>query len=240
VTIQEGPLTQAPVPGFLMLRQQVTLIAPPASVDIPLSIIFLLDASLIPAGVNPATIAVFKDGVLVGDCDGSGRAIPDPCVAARAPAAGGDIAIGVLTSSSSTWFFGVSLRTPTATPTATGCDPLAARNTGRLVARNVEPGLAMFENDTETCVFDVGVAIYDTSDGLFQQRFLAATTAAIGPGRHPLRVATPACGALQQDAFFGEPIREGGFPDYRGRFLAGRLYPDGGCPPTPTPGPAAT
>ncbi|GMQ85003.1 MAG: hypothetical protein BMS9Abin07_0568 [Acidimicrobiia bacterium] len=109
VTIEEGSATGPTPTGFRLLGVQVEVTAPTASVSAPLRLLFRLDSSVIPAGEGGATIEVFRDGVVVSACAGSGSASPDPCVANQTGLSDGDMQITVLTSTAGVWSFGTSL-----------------------------------------------------------------------------------------------------------------------------------
>jgi hypothetical protein len=68
-----------------------------------------IDASVIPSGVDAADIEVFRDGVLVTDCDvpSGTSAAPDPCVAERTMS-GDDVVITIRASSARVWSFGLA------------------------------------------------------------------------------------------------------------------------------------
>jgi hypothetical protein len=86
-----------------VLAQRVEIDAPSASAEAPLVIVFLIDGSRIPAGEDPTTIEIFKDGASVVDCTGGpGIAAPDPCIASRM-LVGDDVEIVVYSSSASDW-----------------------------------------------------------------------------------------------------------------------------------------
>ncbi len=77
--------------------------APANTASAPLTIVYLLDASL---GVPPA-VQFRKDNVPVDACNGdAGTAAPDPCVAARLLLPDGDLEVTILSSTASTWTFG--------------------------------------------------------------------------------------------------------------------------------------
>lgn len=117
VTIQISPTTQ-PVPnGFSFLNQQVDITAPSANVSSPLTIVFTVNSTQIPSGQNESTIQIFKNGVVVPACSGSG-ATPDPCVSIRTTLVNGDIQITVLSSNGDPWNIGIP-ETPTPMPTTT-------------------------------------------------------------------------------------------------------------------------
>jgi hypothetical protein len=111
ITISEGPTTQTPQSGYSFLGQQVTITAPAASVTSPLTLMFRVDNSLLPFGVNASNLAIAKDGGSpIGPCDASGHAAPtDPCVSARETFSG-YIQITVLSSEASDWNFAVQKR----------------------------------------------------------------------------------------------------------------------------------
>ncbi len=102
-TLDEGPGSA----GFGFLGQTVQITAvPDATPTNPFRIVFLIDASVIPAGESAATIVVKKNGITVPPATGApGTAVPDPCVSSRVTLPSGDAQITVLSSSASTWQF---------------------------------------------------------------------------------------------------------------------------------------
>lgn len=120
VTIEERQITHPSTSGFNFLGQQVNITASSGNPQDPVIITFLIDATLIPSGEDETTLQVFKNGALVPNCTGvADKAQPDPCIAKRnrlvGPAAG-DVQITILTSTASSWNFGLDAP-PTATPT---------------------------------------------------------------------------------------------------------------------------
>jgi WD40-like Beta Propeller Repeat len=109
VTIDEGSTTTADPSGYSLLGHEVQITAPDASAADPLVIQFVLDSSILPPGTDASTVQVFRNGVAIADCAPAAgtSASPDPCIADRASAAGGGIAITVRTSHASTWNFGL-------------------------------------------------------------------------------------------------------------------------------------
>lgn len=102
VTIQVGPALAAPPGDYTFLDQQFNVGAPDGN---PLTLAFTLDASIVPAGHDETTIAVFRDGVAVADC--SAPLTPDPCIAERTRLGDGDVRLVVTSSHASRWNFGV-------------------------------------------------------------------------------------------------------------------------------------
>jgi cysteine-rich repeat protein len=73
--------------------------APAGTVSNPLIVTLVVDASLIPPGVDPFTIQVFKDGAVIPPCTGPfGQAVPDPCVEEKVLQPDGDLFFVILTS----------------------------------------------------------------------------------------------------------------------------------------------
>ncbi len=106
VTIEETRATATPPSGYEFFGQQVNISAPAATAADPLTITFLLDASLI-AGVDPETVEVFRNAAIITACtDATGTASPDPCRSRRVLRADGDLELTVLTSAASAWNFG--------------------------------------------------------------------------------------------------------------------------------------
>jgi PKD domain len=115
VTTPDGGLVQIttissptpPASGYGLVGQAFDIIAPPAG-GAPLTLVFRVDSTAIPAGDTAATLQVFKDGALVAGCTGApGTADPDPCVDGRETLVDGDIQLTVLTTTASTWAVGV-------------------------------------------------------------------------------------------------------------------------------------
>jgi hypothetical protein len=103
ITIEQGP--GAAEFGFVGQQVQIHAV-PDATPANPFSIVFVIDASVIPSGQSAATIEVRKNGAVVPPCTGSpGTASPDACVTSRQTIAGGDAQITVLSSTASTWDF---------------------------------------------------------------------------------------------------------------------------------------
>ena len=107
VTIEDGPKDVPAPSGFSFFGEQMTTTAPDATQDEPLVLVFVLDASQIPAGQTAGTLAVFRNGSYVLACAGvPGVADPDPCVSDRQTLPDGDAQITVLTSEASDWNLG--------------------------------------------------------------------------------------------------------------------------------------
>ncbi|MEM8531404.1 MAG: hypothetical protein AAGF95_11205 [Chloroflexota bacterium] len=124
--------------------------------------------------------------------------------------------------------------TPTIPP---ACDP--ARDVWGKIR-----GLGWVEigNRSQTCTYPVGGAIYIIPSGdindpdIDSQEWYDDTTAEVAPGeRITVRVDIPACAVVQQDAFWGEPLKSLDGQRYGERLLAATRYRTGGmCEPTPT------
>jgi hypothetical protein len=104
VIITETFVSGATPPGFAFFGRQVQISALAGSVASPLTLVFLIDASVVPSGEDETTVDVFKDGVLVPACTGAPQAIPNPCVSGRA-VVGDDIQLTVLSATASDWNF---------------------------------------------------------------------------------------------------------------------------------------
>ncbi len=110
VSISEAPGGTPPT-GYGFVGQAVTITAPAGTAADPIRIVFRLDASAIPTGYDASTIELFRNGVLVPECDspGSAQAVPTPCVDDRSTLADGDIQITALTVQASLWNLAVTL-----------------------------------------------------------------------------------------------------------------------------------
>jgi hypothetical protein len=125
VTITSQPAGGAPPAGFSFFGRQVTLTATATvTANDPFRIVLTADASLVPAGTELGSIAVFRNGTPLPDCTGAAAADPDPCIVERESLAGGDIRVEVLSSTLSTWNVGLVMTPatpgrPAATPAIT-------------------------------------------------------------------------------------------------------------------------
>jgi probable HAF family extracellular repeat protein len=114
VSIEEGSTTTQDPSGYSLLGEQIVITAPAATAADPLVLQFLLDASILPAGADPATTQVFRDGAPIADCaaDAGTSATPDPCIASRTVNGDGGVALTIRTSHASTWNFGLHTAYP--------------------------------------------------------------------------------------------------------------------------------
>lgn len=119
VGITESSAPAPPASGFVLLGTVVDIavadIQPPPTVATPLVFTFRLDASLIPPGQDESTLAVTKDGVVLGNCPG----LPTACVALRKREADGDVTLVVHTLTASAWGIAASICPKTPDPTCT-------------------------------------------------------------------------------------------------------------------------
>ena len=105
--ITEGPPASAPPLGVGYVAEEADITVTPnaPSAADPFEILFELDDTVVPA----EALTVYKDGVPVPACTGAPSAIPDPCeVLPRATLGNGNLQITVLTTSASTWSFGIA------------------------------------------------------------------------------------------------------------------------------------
>lgn len=180
ITITETYLAGTPPAGFAFVGRQVQITAPAASIASPLTIVFRMDATALPAGETVDSVSVLRNGTPVAACTGAPQAIPDPCVSSRATI-GDDAVLTVLTSAASTW----ALVTPAipcpASPAACrlpfvgGKARLQIKNPGdpakRQLAWKWQKGVATHVSDFGApdvgddyalCVYDDGVLVSST------------------------------------------------------------------------------
>ena len=106
VTITQGQSSETVPAEYTLLEQELDISAPTQTAANPLVFTFELDASVLAtAGLTVNEIAIYRNGVPLGNCTGAG-ATPDPCVASRTTQTDGDGEIVVRTSAASTWGFG--------------------------------------------------------------------------------------------------------------------------------------
>lgn len=89
--------------GYYLIGQQVTIHAPEATAEAPLTLTFTLDASLLDPGQTAENIVLLRNGVIVEPCIDQVSASPSPCIFSRVTLAGGDIEIKVHTIAASAW-----------------------------------------------------------------------------------------------------------------------------------------
>jgi hypothetical protein len=115
VTIAEVTVDPAPA-GYTFFGEQVVISAPDATDPAdPLLLSFDLDASLVPAGEDAASIKILRTELnttqVVPECDAIAPAPavaqPSPCVWQRLDQAGGGISITVATLEASIWNFAI-------------------------------------------------------------------------------------------------------------------------------------
>lgn len=106
VSVTPQPAGPAPS-GFVLFGQEVVLTGPAASASTPYTISFTVDASAL-AGVAPEDVQIWRNGAQLTSCTDPTAATPDPCVASRGLASGGDgdALVTVRTSQFSTWTLG--------------------------------------------------------------------------------------------------------------------------------------
>ncbi len=176
VTTATGTPAGSPPSGYAFLGQQTVIAAPDAAVAQPLVLVFRIDASALPPGLDPATVTVARNGTPAANCSASdGSATPDPCVASRQVLSDGDLQITVRSSHASTWT--VLRATPvgprptrmTANPVVASFSPLTVflAPTAKLEALNPTVALA-----GKKITFRVGTSVICT-----------ATTAANGTAK---------------------------------------------------------
>jgi titin len=110
VSIAAGGTTGTPPNGYTFLDQQVNITAPVATAASPLVLVFVIDGvALTHAGLDYATVQVFRDGAAVAACGpATAAASPDPCVAAREPFSGTGARLTIRSSHASVWNFGAA------------------------------------------------------------------------------------------------------------------------------------
>jgi hypothetical protein len=132
VSLTTEPKTTAAPDGYALLDQQVEISAPAASAGAPLTLVFAVDASVLPpAGLTD--LAVLRDGIPIGSCVAQGPITPDPCIVSRRLVAGGDFELTVLTSQASAWNVAVHHNRPPVVAGATANPSVLWPPDGKLV-----------------------------------------------------------------------------------------------------------
>jgi hypothetical protein len=114
VTLTTEPTTTVSGNGYTIFGEQVDIAAAEpggagtitGTASEPIKLDFTLDASQIPAGTDPSSITVTRNGTPAANCAAiDGTASPDPCVESRSATVDGGVEIVVLTTHCSTWNF---------------------------------------------------------------------------------------------------------------------------------------
>ncbi|MGH7964806.1 MAG: DUF4215 domain-containing protein [Candidatus Binatia bacterium] len=189
--------------GFQLLTGVIQIEAPDGTAADPLMLVFTVDASLLPAGEDPLTIQITKDGVLVESCQGAdGVADPDPCVAGREVLGSGDVQITVLSSTASDWglfhYTGCpptpqpSCRRPTKAKAASLVIMNASDNTKDTLSWQWSKGAATAGSDfgDPTAETAYGLCVYDASGLQLRALAPAAGTCKKGKKSQPCWKAT--------------------------------------------------
>lgn len=104
VSLTERAASGTPPVGFQFLNFEVVIEAVDGDPDRPLILGFIVYPGHLPPGSTPNTVQIFRNGVLVSNCDNTaGIASPDPCVARRSVLANGNFFLQALTSAASIW-----------------------------------------------------------------------------------------------------------------------------------------
>jgi hypothetical protein len=132
VTLTKGPATTPSGNGYTVFGRQIDIATTArdgggevvGTVANPIMVSFQIAASLIPAGTDPATVTVLRNGSPAAACaSDDGTASPDPCVAKRRQPADGGLVIDVLTTHTSTWNFAVTSSATVDPPSTTPDTP---------------------------------------------------------------------------------------------------------------------
>ncbi len=114
VTMTKEPVTTPSENGYTVFGAQLDIAAtePGSStplvgtVEHPIMLTFQIAGTDIPAGTEPSSITVLRNGEPAANCTGAqGAASPDPCVESRTPTSGGGVELTVLTTHCSLWNF---------------------------------------------------------------------------------------------------------------------------------------
>ena len=187
--------------GLSLLNLQIHVTAPPGTVASPIRLVFRIDASALPPGLDIGALVVYKNGESIADCTGPvGTASPDPCVASRAVLADGDASITVLTSTLSDFNF--AFPTCLVPPEVVGARVLSDKNTlvwnpslGSGVSYDVSRGLVselpVGAGASEDC-FAVDLSVASVADAASPESgsafwYLVRARNACGVGNYGLR-----------------------------------------------------
>lgn len=92
--------------GYTFFDRQLSIVAPGAAPDNPLTLAFRIDSSKVPAGESASTLQITRNGVALGTCLNQTDADPDGCVFSRTTLSDGDILVQVHSTHASAWASG--------------------------------------------------------------------------------------------------------------------------------------
>ena len=101
VSVVKGSTSPA-VGGYSTLGINAQISAPLATAAQPLKLTFQVYVGVLPSGVYPSDVTVFRDSTPIPVCPGASTANPDPCVS-NSSTAGGVETFTVLSSHASSW-----------------------------------------------------------------------------------------------------------------------------------------
>ena len=99
VAVSSLPLVGAPPAGYVVVGEEIDIVAPDATIANPLRIVFRVAAG----SVDPATLTVLRNGVAVPQCASPPAPSPTCVVLPPATAADDDLLVTVFTTAASKW-----------------------------------------------------------------------------------------------------------------------------------------
>jgi len=92
--------------GYTFFDRQLSITAPTESANDPLTLSFMIDSSVVPAGESAATLQITRNGTVVPECTDQTTAAPNPCIFSRQTLSGGDLLIKIHSTTASAWASG--------------------------------------------------------------------------------------------------------------------------------------
>lgn len=111
IVIVQSSAINSPTNGYTFFDRQLSITAPTETAEDPLTLSFMIDSSVVPAGESAATLQITRNGTVVPDCTDQITASPNPCVFSRQTLSGGDILVNIHSTSASAWASGFPTHT---------------------------------------------------------------------------------------------------------------------------------
>lgn len=213
ITIDEAAPTTTPPDGLNFLGPEIAITAPPADPTDPLVLGFSVDASVLPADIDPSEVQVLANGVQLAPCAGApGVASPDACIASATSLPDGDVGLTVLSSNGGDW----NVAAPTSLSSGIGFTKLVVlqdetrKNKAKLVFTSKDKNAGAIRSGATgspamlSATFEVFYADNPGNDGLFSLPSSGWTT----NSRRGAKYLNPnAPGTLPQNAGSGQGVK---------------------------------
>jgi len=111
IVVVQSSSVSSPTNGYTFFDRQLSITAPTETANDPLTLSFMIDSSVVPAGESAATLQITRNGTVVPECTDQTTAAPNPCIFSRQTLSGGDLLIKIHSTTASAWASGFPTHT---------------------------------------------------------------------------------------------------------------------------------